>query len=318
MKILNVGPYQVCEPIAEGVRVIMNHLGEPYSSVYLQGLSGVAFRIAGICPCAPTCSVMLWPDNLIRLLGYEFRSYDISSNPAEKIELMRQAVKNEIDLGRPALVWHAFTNAEWDVVCGYDESTASFLGRGSYLGHDDYASAPWDRAATAVEICPAFGAITIGKKVSELNVRDAEVATLVEAVRHGRDSCEPLTDGTWVMYQGIQCYRRWADDFSAKGKARDAGDAYCYNVYSSTHHAAAGFLREIAPHYDRAARLLLEAADFFALEAATLKQADRWLQWFSPWGIDEERSKEVAPILAKCANAYEQAIGSLELALPLL
>lgn len=64
--------YRVVEPMYEGIRVILSYRGEPYSPAYIQGLSGAAFRVAGICPCAPTCSTAMDPRSLIRLLGYAF------------------------------------------------------------------------------------------------------------------------------------------------------------------------------------------------------------------------------------------------------
>lgn len=42
--------YQVREAMFEGVRVILSYRGEPYTPAYIQGISGAAFRIAGICP----------------------------------------------------------------------------------------------------------------------------------------------------------------------------------------------------------------------------------------------------------------------------
>ena len=44
------------DPLFEGIRVVLSYRGEAYSPAYLQGISGAAFRIAGICPCAPTSS----------------------------------------------------------------------------------------------------------------------------------------------------------------------------------------------------------------------------------------------------------------------
>lgn len=318
MKVLHVETYKVCEPLFESVRVVLNFLGESYSPAYIQGISGAAFRIAGICPCAPTCSTMMETPDFIRLLGYEIKEFNINDNPTELIGPMAEAVRNEIDSGRPALVWHAFTNAEWDVVCGYDEEKSAFLGRGSYRGFDEFVSEPWNRAAEAVHICPAFGAILIGEKTAAFDEYAAEVAALKEAVRHGRDTREPEPDGKWTMYQGIQCYRKWADDFGKPGKDRGAGDAYCFGIYSATHRAAVDFLSEIAGKYDRASDLLLEAAVFFDKEVTMLKNAESLLWWNSPWGVNEERSSKTAPILRQCADAYESAIECLERALLLL
>lgn len=318
MKVLQVESYKVCEPLFEGVRVIMNFRGESYSPAYIQGISGAAFRTAGICPCAPTCSTMMETKDLIRLLGYETREFSIDANPSELIGPMTDAVRQEIDDGRPALVWHAFTNAEWDVVCGYDEEKKTFLGRGSYRGTDDFVSEPWNRAKEAVEFCDAYGAILIGEKTAAFGEYAAETAAIKEAIRHGRDTREPEPDGKWTMYQGIQCYRKWAEDFGRPGKDRGAGDAYCFGIYSATHRAAAGFLSEIAGRYGNASELLLKAADLFEREAALLKSAESLLWWDSPWGVDEERSSRAAPILSRCADAYESAVECLEKAVPLL
>jgi hypothetical protein len=51
----SVEPYRVVEPMYEGIRMILNYRGETYSPAYVQGISGAAFHIGGICPCAPTC-----------------------------------------------------------------------------------------------------------------------------------------------------------------------------------------------------------------------------------------------------------------------
>jgi len=74
-----------------------------------------------------------------------------------------EAVKRQIDSGKPALVWHAFTNCEYDVVCSYDDKANQFIGRGTYAGRDDYVRESWDRATTC-EGVPAFGVIIIGDK----------------------------------------------------------------------------------------------------------------------------------------------------------
>ena len=71
-------------------------------------------------------------------------------------------VKDEIRAGRAVLVWHAFTNAEWDVVCGFDATAKQFLGYGSYAGGKELARADQHRMAEARHICPAFGALLVG------------------------------------------------------------------------------------------------------------------------------------------------------------
>ena len=63
--------YQVMDAMFESARVVMSYLGEPYSPAYVQGISGSAFRIGGICPCAPTCACAMSTQDLLKLFGYE-------------------------------------------------------------------------------------------------------------------------------------------------------------------------------------------------------------------------------------------------------
>ena len=61
MIIKGVDRYRVMDPWFEGTQVVLSFRGEPYSPEYIQGISGAGFRIAGICPCAPTCSFAMDP-----------------------------------------------------------------------------------------------------------------------------------------------------------------------------------------------------------------------------------------------------------------
>lgn len=119
--------------------------------------------------------------------------------------------------------------------------------------------------------------------------------------------------GGWYSYEGIQSLRKWSEAYSNPGKERDLADAYCFQVYHSTHSTAAGFLSEIACHYPGIAeKLLLEAAQYMNEEAIVFKSCAPHLWWDSPWGVDEERSRMVAPILSKTADLYEKAIENIE------
>ncbi len=147
-----VGRYEYLDPMFDGVRIILAHRGEEHSPACIHGISGSAFRIGGICPCAPTCNNAMSPQDLSTLLGYEFEHTKLDSEGEALKKQTREAVervKREVDAGRPSLVWHAFSAAEWDVVCGYDSGQSTFLGRGLYAGNDDtFAEGPkglaWD------------------------------------------------------------------------------------------------------------------------------------------------------------------------------
>ncbi len=312
MVLVNIDNYRYYDPLFEGARIILSFLGEKYSSEYIQGISGSAFKIAGGCPSRPTCIYDRWTPDFLRYLGFDITEFPCYDQEGRDIsEAMITGVKRHIDGGKPALVWHAFTNAEWDVVCGYDEDAKQFIGRGTYLGIDDYHREAWNRAS-ACDAAPTFGAILINGRKSPLNERGAETASLVAAVKHAR---RDLDEGE-VMGEGIKFYKRWAEEYSHEGKERGVADAYCYDAYSSVRKAAVVYLRDIGYKYGGSVLENLQyAALNFGHEAELLAQARPYLSWESPWGVNEERSAKLAPILKEAAESYEKGIDYIEKAL---
>jgi hypothetical protein len=216
-------------------------------------------------------------------------------------------VKNHIDNGKPALVWNALTLEEWDVVCGYDNDAKQFIGRGTHKNWDDYHREPWDRAKTSG--VHGFGAVLVGDKVIRFNEREAEINSLKSAVAHGR---KKLTENQQVFEaEGIEFYRQWAEDYTKPGRERSLADAYCYEAYSSVRKAAVKYLRELATKYDDRDNFEYAAASF-EREVNELEKTKPLLSWDSPWGVDEERSKKLAPMLQAAAEHYEKGVEYLE------
>ncbi|HSQ39427.1 MAG TPA: hypothetical protein VLM78_04645, partial [Anaerolineales bacterium] len=190
----SVDSYRVTEALFEGARVVLAYRGEPYSPAYVQGISGAAFRIGGICPCAPTCTSAMSTRDLLKLFGYEIEELPLWAEAAgippktyaeSKFPEVLPRIQAEIRAGRPVLVWNAFTTCEWDVVCGFDADEHKLFGRGSYAGlADEYAVADETRAVEGADNCPAFGAILVRKKIGAFDACAAELAALREAVRH--------------------------------------------------------------------------------------------------------------------------------------
>jgi hypothetical protein len=353
-----VARYQVNEPLFECVRVVLTHRGAPYSADYLQGISGAAFRIAGICPCAPTCSVAMETQQVPKLLGYDLRFLTLASCgvkweklgkladlygamskkpgwtgelPEEKdladpdlktlrnaLVVMQDAVKEELRHGRPVVLWHAFTNAEYDVVTGYDDATGEWLGFGSYGAKPtEYAHATRFRTLQSAYIGGWPSAILIGNKTGDVDLRALEIAALREAVKHARSekNADQIGKKDWVFLEGLHCYENWIVQWGKADKKRDVGDAYCYGVYRDTHRAAAGFLREIAPRYPAADTLLRRAADSFQAEADVLKEAGPLLGWAAPAGPDAARNKRVVELLQQARRHYAAGIEGIAQAL---
>jgi len=315
MVLLDVDTFRYTEPLYEAARIILNNIGADYTPEYIQGVSGAAFIISGGCPSRPTCANDLWTTDFIKSLGYEIEEYPCFDKDGNDVsQKMIDEVKKHIDGGAPALVFHAFSAAEFDVVCGYDEKAKHFIGRGSVHGNgSEYAREPWDRAKTC-DLCPAFGAVLIKDKVADFNKKKAETNSLIKAVQHGRQKL--AVDAMPHEANGIEFYYRWADEYANAGKERGVADAYCYDVFSSSRKAGVIYLRELADNYGssniEARDNLHYAAANFEKEVAELEKAYPYLSWESPWGIDEGRSKNLAPILKAAAEHYEKAIGYLE------
>ncbi len=316
-----VDRYAVRDPMFEGARIILNQRGEHYAPEVIAGLSGVAFRIGGICPCAPTVAVAMDPQELVSRLGYEaewlpFAGQGVS--PEGAWPEIRERVKAELRAGRPVLVWHAFTMLEWDVVAGYDDATGEFLGRGSYGGLDDRAVAPQARPSTGE---PALGAIVVGERVATPDLAALEVASLQEAVRHARsrENAECAPGDPWKMLYGLACWDRWVATFRRPDYVATNGDHYCLAVYRSTHAQAAPYLRQVAAHHRGAAGHLTAAAEHWAAEAEALNAA---AAMFPGWGLpreaDADLNARVAERLQSARDAYALGVDALEAALTAL
>jgi hypothetical protein len=327
--IRDIPPYAYTDAMFEAYRLALAARGEPYSAAYIQGLSGMAFRIAGPCPCAPTCSSGVSPEELLTVLGYEYELLYLGSEAealVRPVEEVVERVKAEVRAGRPVPVWHAFTTAEWDIVCGYDDTRGVFLGRGSYAGTPKaYAEAPQARMAEAVSVCPAFGAMIIGSKTGNFDARAAELAALEEAVRHAHGQRDPFLDDPaarpvpWRMRQGEACYdawiRRYADDPNTVPTTQE--DRYPLGVHASTRQAAPAFLREIAPHFPEAKLSLDRAGEHLATEAETLSELMRdLLGWEANWNEpDAAKAARTVELLTRARDDYTRGIRDLERAL---
>jgi len=309
MILVNIDKYRYYDPLFEGVRIILSYLGERYSPEYLLGISGSVFKIAGGCPSRPTCVCDFWPPDFFRYLGYEVREYPcVDEDGNDKTDEMIEAVKKHIDSGKPALVWHAFTPEEWDVVCGYDNEAKQFIGRGTHKGLDDYHRESWDRAKTSN--VHGFGAILVYNKITEMDEMEAELNSLKNAVAHSR---KKLAEGQqYFEAEGIEFYHQWAEGYTKEGRERGVADAYCYDTYLSVRKAAVKYLRELAVKYYSTRDNFEYAAASFQREVDELERARPYLSWDSPWGIDENRSKHLAPILKAAADYYEKAMEYLE------
>jgi hypothetical protein len=269
------------------------------------------------------------PDELIACLGYqvEWLCLGISDGKLDRpVAEVVERVKEDVRAGRPVPVWHAFTFAEWDLVCGTDDETEEFLGVCTYGGNAGaYKRAAQTRMQEAATICPAYGALIIGEKTGEFDAREAELAAIEEAIRHAHAPRDPFLQHVadrqipWRFREGLACYDAWAQKYRVTPDIvpNGPGDRYPMGVYSSTRGAAGPFLREIAPNYPDAQGELLRAAEHFDADAAALQtirtEALGWnVEWKEP---DPARAARVVELLSQARDAYAAGISALESAL---
>jgi hypothetical protein len=330
--------FRVDEPLFEAVRIVLNYKGEDYSTAYIQGVSGAAFRLAGPCPCAPTSSFAMSTEELIKLLGYDaqtlsekpppfdsFQGWEdpewISAN-TKRIEQAIPLIKNQIKLGNPVIVWGAFDVCEYNVVCGFEEKTKKFLGRGGSAGLDGYAIQDEHYATTSISICGYGKEYAVGEKIREFSADKAEISALEEALRHARDAQNQIYDYgesvTWKMQQGSNVYNWWIHKFGLQElKMPDMGDTYCLGVYRTTHQTASTFLLEIACKYPEAEKKLVQAAQCFNNEAQAL---NRIHTIFVPSGqviktTSSEINTQVVELFKEAKHYYDQGIIQISRAL---
>jgi hypothetical protein len=311
-----VDHFRVREPNFEGVRIVLDFLGDKHTPAYVQGISGAAFRIAGICPCAPDLSTQMGTSDLLKLLGYESTPSILGwvgdvEDAKRNVAALIPKIKDSIRARRPVLLWYAFANSAYEVVTGFDDGEGAFLGWHEFQRPSDgLAKARQTHAAECVNDFPAVGALWIGKKTGMLDAKSAEIAALKEAVRHAHD--RKVTNGRGgPARQGLLAYDAWVERFRDPEGKREPGDSYCNNVYRSTHRAAAAFLTEIAPKHPAAANYLRAAARHFAAEADALDQAEPLIGWQSP-EHDAARNAKLWPLLATARDRYAAAIGHVE------
>ncbi|MCL2701037.1 MAG: hypothetical protein FWE88_05020 [Phycisphaerae bacterium] len=313
MKIVNgISNYEVNETNFEALRLALNSMGETFSAGYFHGIAGSAFRIGGICPCAPTCSLAMSPQQLITLLGYDYIEFPYDdANKEGALEKAIDAIRVSIDNGVPVLVWDAFTMCEWDIVTGYDDNEKVFHGRGAYITHAEYQKKPWNNTLNTMASHGVM-AIVIAKGSGTLDKRAAEIAAIKEAIRHANDAenTDKLGSGAWVILQGKAAYQRWADDFAKSDYKRSHGDMYCIGVYSGAHAQAGPFLRDIAPNYPDASELLIQAAEHFEKEAELLKQLVPLIGWGTR-ELDPLRNEQATVLLREAAACYGSAMDIL-------
>ncbi len=311
-----------------GLQTLLNCAGAPVSYERLMGLSGMAFIFqvdtehrwegkvdAGWWPLDPW-GLKLHREFLSRAVGYELKGagpffdshrWPMSANECRDTYLkqMHPDVVRQIDAGRPALTPFSPSKADFGyVITGYDR--------------DMTADRPpiWGRSATDTKgsygYCAdwPFGVIMLGRQLTPMDVDEADLMALRQAIALARDQAGPA-EAPWRdrRFTGGKAWVAWAAllrNEAEPTESRHHGNVRGNLINNRT--AAVAYLQSVAERRGgRAAEELRGAANAYA---KVLKQV-RLLDAKDLSGNAEKR-RRLADHVDLIAKLEQEAVAHLE------
>lgn len=239
-------------------------LGERYSTAYLMGATGHAFRLnivdtpeglAG--PSGPFAIDFEQALALYRsATGYRFerRHFDRTAGDFDRrVEETRKRIMRSIDMRIPVIAFDLFL-AEYGLIFGYDDHERVWQAD-TMMTPQVGQVLPWSRWPTTDP--ERYDIVLIGKQggPSATAVRDA----LAFAVTYAEQG-EPTAGVEGPAQQGLAAYERWIRAFEGEEMVHPFGNAYNAQVVQAARGHAARFLAEIAEQYPAATGSLKAAA----------------------------------------------------------
>lgn len=230
--------------IAGALEGSLRALGDPATTAWIMGITGLAFRCA--LPLAPIGvgggQTAYDPDALvqrIRLLGYKAEAIVASRADRDFAKRRAAAIKRvhkSIDRGAPAIV-HDLHLPRFGLVTGYDDGAALWFVR-SMLSGQTGDRLPVDRWPVPEREQPVFVVAITGrtKTDSRRAVQEALRYAVAYAVRG-----EP-GDQSGALH-GRAAIVRWAEAFAAGEPVDPFGNAMLVQTWQSARRDAVGFLR---------------------------------------------------------------------------
>ncbi len=254
------------------VEAVANHLGIDKDYVYLNGVSGAAFRLhfhRSWCPSSPDpgCG---YPSchHALAALGLEDESRHVAEDDTAGQADLRRAIMASIDRGMPVIAIDLRSVPEWGIVTGYQDGGSELICR-SYFdrreGYDLAENFPW-------AACLVTG--TTEPPTDEENYRTAFAVAL-----------ENLTTPEYDGYMsGLAAFDYWieqlqATDFDTFPEQRlreevSHANAWIYDRLVHDRQQASEFLLRVAAEMPDRAELLDELAALYGDEAELLQPTE--------------------------------------------
>ena len=291
------------------LEAVANHLGIDKDYVWLNGVSGAAFRLhfhEDWCPSSPdpgcgypTCN------HALDALGLKHEGRHVEEDDEEGRAKLKQDIIASIDAGYPVIGIDIRGVPEWGIITGYRKGGEELLCR-SYFdrreGYDIAEKIPWGVTIISglVKPAPELASFQTSFKVAHENL---------------------TTEQYGDYYSGLAAFDYWLDqlrntDFDAIDEERfreevSHANAWIYERLAEDREYAAQYLELIAPDFPDQATELEMLAQLYREESEVLKPTEDVIVYSfqmkdrSDWSA-EKRAEQVAR-LTEARGKEEQA-----------
>jgi len=289
----------------EGIRLMLDMLGDRRDAVELMGVSAFAFRmkISDRTTFADGIYMFDWRLSLQRLmqeLGYEVTMLcgQLADAPVPLLgaverfpvvlrleEAVLPFLRKCIDAGKPVLIFDTQVSKpyvhEWAVVYGYDDAarvlyvTDPMLPEGKTVTYDEAVNNPV-RFVAGISGKRNPSAETNRTWAKQNRVREQALRTIRFAVNYARQGCEYKPRTNYLTYSsGLAAYDRWIGHLrSPHGWPNRYGMGQLSSVYAEAKRFAALYLRGV-PFEGEAMRLTLLASEAYEQAAEAIGEISR-------------------------------------------
>lgn len=237
---------------------ILEALGTPLSYEYLLGISGLAFRMQvfkdALCPSSPhSCCGYMCVSRSTTSNPWNIKIYEVKSEDAEKVQELRDAVKESIDRGFPL----QYGSIEDGIIIGYQKNGEEWL---------CYDPLRQNGKKIVIETEIPWGVLEfVSMKDSLPSKNELAVESLKQAVEMAR---QKDADEYWLGFRAWEEYIKYLQKLNENNelikKDDMMGNAWIYECLISYRLNAVNYLRGLSQgFYEDVELCLLNAADFY-------------------------------------------------------
>ena len=298
---------------------ILKALGTPLSYEYLLGISGLAFRMQvfkdALCPSSPhSCCGFMCVSRSTTSNPWNIKIYEVKPEDAEKVQELRNAVKDSIDRGFPL----QYGSIEDGIIIGYQKDGEEWL---------CYDPLQQNGKKIVIEKEIPWGVVEfVSKKDSLPSKKELAVESLKQAVEmtHQEDA-----DEYWLGFRAWEEYIKYLQKLNENNelikKDDMMGNAWIYECLISYRLHAVNYLRGLSQgFYEESEKHLLNAADLYE-KMVTEKLLDEqgcftdfvpypWMQEKDKKWSNEMRTEQIRR-LQEALQLEKHAITEIETAL---